>query len=104
MTDPVFERAVHEHAWAILAAVDRLPGGRSFEDFDRILQALLMAAATTQLQILELPETDLNVFRLTTAAYGQVTQVSASLLEEQAHWRALAALGGGRTPPSTEDD
>ena len=34
MTDPVFERAVHEHAWAILAAVDRLPGGRSFEDFD----------------------------------------------------------------------
>ena len=104
MIDPVFERAVHDQAGAILAAVDRMDGGRTFEDFDRILQALLMAAAVIQLQILELPETDLNVFRLTTAAYGQVTNVSASLLEEQAHWRALAALRDDHASPGSEDN
>ena len=104
MIEPVFEPGVHVHARRILAAIDRMEGERSFEELDRILQGLLMAAASIQLEILELPETDLAVFRLTTAAYGQITCVSASMLEERSHWRALAAPSPDGTPHEPEDN
>jgi hypothetical protein len=103
MIEPVFEREVHDHARAILAAIDRMPGDRSFEALDLILQGLLMAAAQVQLEILELPAGDLAVFRLTTAAYGQMTCISASMLEERAHWKALAALNPDGNIPAPED-